>query len=62
MKKIIFFMVAVFFIQTINAQTIINRDPEIDQMVKEISSDSLKMYINKLVSFWIPSHHEFHNG
>lgn len=44
-------MVAVFFIQTINAQTIINRDPEIDQMVKEISSDSLKMYINKLVSF-----------
>ncbi|HEU0110974.1 MAG TPA: M28 family metallopeptidase [Flavisolibacter sp.] len=51
MKKIIFFLVAVFFIQTINAQTIINRDPEIDQMVKEISSDSLKMYINKLVSF-----------
>lgn len=44
-------MVAVFFSQTINAQTIINRDPEIDQMVKEISSDSLKMYINKLVSF-----------
>lgn len=44
-------MVTVFFIQTINAQTIINRDPEIDQMVKEISSDSLKMYINKLVSF-----------
>ena len=44
-------MGAVFFIQTINAQTIINRDPEIDQMVKEISSDSLKMYINKLVSF-----------
>src|SRR5437763_3719467 len=33
------------------AQTTINRDPEIEQMVKEISSDSLKSYIHKLVSF-----------
>ena len=33
------------------AQTTINRDPEIEQMVKEISSDSLKSYIYKLVSF-----------
>ena len=32
-------------------QTTINRDPEIEQMVKEISSDSLKANINKLVSF-----------
>lgn len=33
------------------SQTIIQRDPEIAQMVKEISTDSLRSYINKLVSF-----------
>lgn len=32
------------------SQTIINRDPEIDKMVKEISSDSLKSYITHLVA------------
>ena len=33
------------------AQTIINRDPEIEKMVSEVSSDSLHSYINTLVSF-----------
>lgn len=33
------------------AQTIIQRDAEIEKMVNEVSSDSLKSYINKLVSF-----------
>jgi len=33
------------------AQTIINRDPEIDKMVKEVSPDSLKSYISQMVSF-----------
>jgi Zn-dependent M28 family amino/carboxypeptidase len=33
------------------AQTIIHRDPEIEQMVKEISADSLKSYIHKMVNF-----------
>src|SRR5436190_22337209 len=33
------------------AQTTINRDPEIEQMVKEVSSDSLRSYVNKMVSF-----------
>src|SRR5438045_1719026 len=33
------------------AQTIVNRDPEIAQMVSDVSADSLKSYINKLVSF-----------
>ncbi len=33
------------------AQTIINKDPEIEQMVKEVSADSLKSYITSLVSF-----------
>ena len=32
-------------------QTIINRDPEIASMVKEVFSDSLKSYIQSLVSF-----------
>jgi hypothetical protein len=32
------------------AQTTINRDPEIDKMVKEVSSDSLQSYILKMVS------------
>lgn len=33
------------------SQTIINRDPEIEQMAKEVSVDSLRSYINTLVSF-----------
>ncbi len=33
------------------AQTIIDRDPEISQMVNEVSPDSLRSYINTLVSF-----------
>ena len=33
------------------SQTIINRDPEIEKMVKEVSADSLQSYINTLVSF-----------
>ena len=33
------------------AQTIIQRDAEIEKMVKEISSDSLKSYIKSMVSF-----------
>jgi hypothetical protein len=33
------------------AQTTIHRDPEIEAMVKEISADSLKSYITKMVSF-----------
>jgi hypothetical protein len=34
-----------------NAQTIIQRDPEIEQMIKAISPDSLISYIKTLVSF-----------
>ncbi len=33
------------------AQTTITRDPAIEQMVKEVSSDSLKSYITQMVSF-----------
>jgi len=50
MKRILF---AAFFITTNNlfSQTIIQRDPEIEQMVKEVSPDSLHSYINTLVAF-----------
>lgn len=36
---------------SITAQTIIHRDPAIEKMVSEVNADSLKSYINKLVSF-----------
>ncbi len=35
----------------VTAQTIIQRDAEIDKMVKEVSADSLQSYIYKMVSF-----------
>ena len=39
------------FCKGTNAQTIIQRDPEIEKMVNTISTDSLKAYIQKMVSF-----------
>src|SRR6476620_9243268 len=50
MNKIV--LLAVLFCNTsLFAQTIVQRDPEIEQMVNEVSSDSLKSYIQQLVSF-----------
>lgn len=43
--------VLVFTTATTSAQTIIQRDPEIEIMVKEVSEDSLRSYITSLVSF-----------
>lgn len=40
-----------FGITNIEAQTIIDRDPEIAKMVSEVSPDSLESYINTLVAF-----------
>ncbi len=37
--------------QVVAGQKIINRDKEIEKMVSEVSSDSLKAYIDKMVSF-----------
>lgn len=34
-----------------SAQTLIQRDPEIEKMVKEVNADSLKAYIYKMVSY-----------
>jgi hypothetical protein len=36
---------------TSHAQVTIHRDPEIEQMVKEISADSMKSYIHSMVSY-----------
>ncbi len=49
--KIKYLLIAVFLFQHISAQTIIQRDAEIEQMVKEVSPDSLRIYINTLVAF-----------
>ena len=50
-KKIFSAFILVLLYQAGNTQTIINRDPEIEKMVKETSSDSLKSYITNLVAF-----------
>jgi len=50
-KRCLVILCLLFVIRNSFAQTIINRDTEIEQMVKEVSSDSLKSYILKIVSF-----------
>jgi hypothetical protein len=50
MKKICF-IILVLASNGALAQTTIHRDKEIEQMVKEVSSDSLRAYVNKMVSF-----------
>lgn len=50
MKKI-FLPALLFFYTAAFSQTIIQRDVEIEKMVKEVSADSLKLYIKTLVSF-----------
>jgi hypothetical protein len=50
MKKYLLILMVFFFTKSFS-QTVINRDPEIEQMVKEVSADSLQSYINTLVSF-----------
>jgi hypothetical protein len=51
MKKVLFATLSLFFINVTFSQTLVNRDAQIEQMVKEVSADSLKAYIDKLVSF-----------
>ena len=43
--------ICIFFFSLSFSQITINRDPEIENMVKEVSADSLQSYINTLVSF-----------
>ncbi|MEO8109656.1 MAG: M20/M25/M40 family metallo-hydrolase [Ginsengibacter sp.] len=49
--KLLLSAIILCFTNTIFAQTIINRDPEIEKMVNEVSPDSLRSYINTLVAF-----------
>jgi hypothetical protein len=50
MKSFLFILI-LFFSTNLVAQTIIQRDPEIAEMISEVSSDSLRSYINTLVAF-----------
>ncbi len=45
------FVILLLIAATSSSQTIIERDPEIEQMVKEVSPDSLRSYITSMVSF-----------
>jgi len=51
MKKIILLLICAFTFKQSFEQTTINRDPQIEKMVSEISKDSLESYIKKMVSF-----------
>src|SRR4051812_16116516 len=49
MKKTTLLIIFIGFVFLSSAQTIIQKDPEIEQMLKEVSADSLRSYINALV-------------
>ena len=51
MKKILFLILINFSFVITKAQQIIERDKEIENMVNEVSPDSLKGYIKNLVAF-----------
>jgi Peptidase family M28 len=51
MRKFFFILIPLCFSSALFSQTIIRKDPQIENMVKEVSADSLKSYITKLVSF-----------
>lgn len=51
MKNLLFLIVLPFLSQSLFSQTIIQKDPQIERMVSEVSKDSLQSYILKLVSF-----------
>ncbi len=50
MRKLLL-LLAIIICQIATAQTTIIRDAEIEEMVKQVSADSLRSYINTLVSF-----------
>jgi hypothetical protein len=51
MKKTLLLPILLFYFSNSFSQTIIQRDPEIEKMVQEVSKDSLESYDRKLVSF-----------
>ena len=51
MRKVLIPLLLLLLSNTVFTQTIIQKDPLIEKMVAEVSVDTLKSYINKLVSF-----------
>src|ERR1700743_1975121 len=51
MKKLVLIAFAAGSFTCAHSQTTINRDPEIESMVKEVNPDSLQSYIKSMVSF-----------
>lgn len=51
MRKFYLLLAVMILFKIASAQTIIQRDPQIEKMVSQVSADSLKSYINQLVSF-----------
>jgi Zn-dependent M28 family amino/carboxypeptidase len=51
MKKLFLIVYTALLSQIVFSQVIVQKDPEIEKMVSEVSKDSLKSYITKLVSF-----------
>ncbi|MBL0336975.1 MAG: M20/M25/M40 family metallo-hydrolase [Chitinophagaceae bacterium] len=51
MKKLLFLSIATTFTIQLHAQTTIQRDPQIEQMVSAVSRDSVEAYVRKMVSF-----------
>ncbi|MBK6633225.1 MAG: M28 family metallopeptidase [Chitinophagaceae bacterium] len=49
--KLVFLIASLIVFTPVFSQTIIQRDPEIEKMVKEVSADSLQSYIKAMVSF-----------
>jgi len=49
--KILLIAILALLLHDVQAQTIINRDPEIENMVKEVNADSLQSYIKTMVAF-----------
>lgn len=51
MKKYLVLSAITFIFNQSQAQTIVSRDPQIEAMVREVSADSLRAYVAKMVSF-----------
>jgi hypothetical protein len=51
MKQYFLLMTVLFCGNSVFCQVTINRDPQIEKMVTEVSKDSLESYIKKMVSF-----------
>ncbi len=51
MRKITFLFTCFLFLQPVQSQTIISRDPEISKMVEEVSREKIEQHVRKLVGF-----------